>query len=167
MLHEIISFWPSLYRLYDPVACSDTLLTHKSVMNIQSEDVSGGKDEEEGFARCLRSTASISTLSSIHHICGMYCWFKQNCWSVMQIFVSLLCTELPGIGMCRPSVRMWVIWELANTAVVSTGLRLWFKNHIQTDIIVRFHLTYGGPRMRHTHSHTITNTQRFTFHPTQ
>lgn len=45
-------------------------------------------------------------------------------WSSKLIFVSLLCAENPGTGMCRSGVRMWVIWELANTVEVSTGLRL-------------------------------------------
>jgi len=79
------------------------------------------------------------------------------------MFVSLLSAGLPGVGMCRPSVRMWVIWELANTAVVSTGPGLGFKNRTQTDIIVRLHLTYRGLWMRLPQ----TLAQRFTFHPTQ
>lgn len=87
----------------------------------------------------------------------MYCWFKQSCWSGVLIFVSLLCAEHPGIGMCRPGVRMWVIWELANTVVVSTGLGLWFKNHIQTDIIVQLHLTHQGPRTCLSHTLTVTH----------
>lgn len=87
----------------------------------------------------------------------MYCWFKQSCWSGMLIFVILLCAEHPGIGMCRPGVRMWVIWELANTVVVSTGPGLWFKNHIQTDIIVQLHLTHQGPRTCLSHTLTVTH----------
>lgn len=45
-------------------------------------------------------------------------------WSSELIFVSVLCAENPGTGMCRSGVRMWVIWELANTVEVSAGTRL-------------------------------------------
>lgn len=83
---------------------------------------------------------------------GRFCWFMQNFWSIVLVFVSFLCAEDSGIGMCRSSVRMWVIWELANTVAVSPGPRLWFKNHIQTDIIIQLHLTHWALWMCHTHT---------------
>lgn len=110
-----------------------------------------------------KPNASMDTLShmiTIWHVyihARGYCWFMQNCGSVVVIFVSLLCAEVPGIGMCRCSVRMWVIWELANTVSVSKGLRLRFKNHIQTDIIIWLHLALWGPRMCHILTHTQTD----------
>ena len=88
-----------------------------------------------------------------------------SCRIVVLVFVSLPCAEDPGIGMCGSSVRMWVIWELANTAVVSTGPRLWFKNRIQTDIIIQLHLAHWGPGICNTQTQTLTH--RSTFHPTQ
>lgn len=171
--------WPITYTLgfdiltHEPETSGNTSLSDSIRLNI----IYSRRVGTEWICYDCFSAVQNQLLAYQHHLpfitsgAGRRCWFMQNCWSVVLIFVSLLCAEDPGIGMCRSSVRMWVIWELANTAAVSTGPRLWFKNHIQTDIIIQLHLTHWGLWIYHTHTHshscTQTVTHRSTFHPTQ
>lgn len=78
-------------------------------------------------------------------------------WAVGQWCTDLtVCSALSFLGlvMRRPSVKMWVIWELANTVVVSTGpwasdSRTTYKQTLSYSFI--WHME--GSDASHKHSH--------------
>lgn len=83
-----------------------------------------------------------------------------------QIFVSLLFAELPGIGMCRPTVR--------DVGYLGTGKHrggLHRPGTLIQEPNANTHYRKASSDMwrdtSHTRIETQTLTQRFTFHPTQ
>lgn len=96
---------------------------------------------------------------------------KWVCCVDLSLAVGQRCRDLTvcsalsflGLVMRRPSVKMWVIWELANTVVVSTGpcasdSRTTYKQRLSYSFI--WHMEVRDASHKHSHKDSL-------FQPTQ
>lgn len=123
-----------------------------------------GCNESRLKTRHINITLHSSYISSSGHLL----FIQVELWVFAQIFVSLLFAELPGIGMCRTTVR--------DVGYLGTGKHCGGLHRPGTQIQepnANTHYRKASSDMRratdtsHTCVKTQTLTQRFTFHPTQ